>query len=46
MEQRREKDETLLELLLDEENEIGAVVVVHVPWGEGRKNDRGENGGS
>ena len=41
-----EKDENLLEQPLDEEKEIGVVGVVHVPWGGGRKNDRGGSGGS
>ena len=40
------KDENLPEQPLDEENEIGVVEVGHAPWGEGRKNDRGENEGS
>ena len=40
------KDKNLLEQPLDEENETGAVVVGHVPWRQGRKNDRGENVGS
>ena len=46
VEQKMGKDENLLEQPLDEENEIGAVVVGHVPWRQGRKNDRGENVGS
>ena len=45
-EQRMGKDEILLEQPLDEESENGVVEVGHGPWREGRKNDRGENGGS
>ena len=46
VEQRMGRDEILLEQLLDEDIENEAAEVGHVPWREGRKNDRRENGGS
>lgn len=45
-EQKMGKDGIQREQPLDEENEICVVEVGHDPWRGGRKNDRGENGGS
>ena len=45
-EQKMGKDEIRVEQPLDEESEIGVVEVDYVPWREGRRNDRDENGGS